>query len=57
MKIRIGNNNKINNSTIGNNNKYYNKDNTLIIKLIIEIIIGIIVALISGYCIYKFGWN
>lgn len=56
MKINIGNNNNIENSTIGNNNNASKKDNKAL-KIIIEIIIGIIIALINAYIIYKLGWN
>ena len=52
MKINIGNNNKIKNSTIGNNNNNKEKDNK-IVKIIIEISIGLLVAFLA----YKFGWN
>lgn len=62
MKIDIGNNNNINNSTIGcnNDNNVTNDDNKKdhkALKILIEIFIGIVVALISGYIIYKLGWN
>lgn len=52
MKINIGNNNKIKNSTIGNNNNNKEKDNK-IVKIIIEISIGLLIAFLA----YKFGWN
>ena len=56
MEINMGDNNKINKSIIGNNNKKEKEDNK-ILKIALEIIIGIIAGLIVGFCIYKFGWN
>lgn len=54
MKISIGNNNRIKNSTIGNNNNNNSKDkDNKTIKIIIEIVVGLIVAFI----VYKLGWN
>ena len=56
MKINIGNNNKIKNTIIGNNNNASKKNNK-VFKIILDIIIGIIIALVSAYIIYKLGWN
>ena len=53
MGIIIGNNNKIKNSTIGNDNNNTKEKDNKIIKIIIEIIIGLLIA----YLVYKFGWN
>lgn len=55
MKINIGNNNKIKQSTIGNNNN--KEDEMKLSKVIVEVIIGLIVGLVVEFCIYKFGWN
>lgn len=43
MKIEIGDNNKIKNSNIGNNNQKTDKNNK-----ILEIIIGIVITVIGG---------
>ena len=56
MTTKIGNNNKIKKSIIGNNNIIKAEEKKLINK-IIEIIIGLFIAIISGYIIYKCGWN
>ena len=56
MKINIGNNNKIKNTIIGNNNNASKKNNK-VFKIILDIIIGIIITLVSAYIIYKLGWN
>lgn len=53
MKINIGNNNKIKNSTIGNNNNNNKEKDNKIVKIIIEISIGLLIAFLA----YKFGWN
>ena len=58
MKIEIENNNKINNSNIGENNiigKANEKDFWK--KYIIEIIVGVIIAVISGFIIFILKWN
>lgn len=60
MKIDIGDNNKIKNSTIGYNNnnvKANSKDNNNVIKIIIDIVVAIIGGLIVSFFIYKLGWN
>ena len=60
MKINIGNNNEIKNSTIGykNNNVEENpkKDNN-VTKIIMDVIVAIIGGLIVAFLIYKLGWN
>lgn len=55
MGIKIGNNNKINNSIIENNNQ--EKEEKTFCKMLIEIVVAIISGLIVGYIIYKFDWN
>lgn len=59
MGINIGNNNKIEESIIGNNNTTNNKEQgkNALIKLIIELSIAIVGGLIVAYVVYKFGWN
>lgn len=57
MKISIGNNNKIENSNIGNNNTIRNDNKNKNTSRILEIIIGLIISIISGYILYKLGWN
>lgn len=54
--INIGNNNKINKSIIGNNNKTElpSKDNKFILK---NIIIPIIVGLIIAGIVFLLKWN
>lgn len=53
--INIGNNNKINKSIIGNNNKTENpKDSKFILK---NIIIPIIVGLIIAGIVFLLKWN
>ena len=53
--INIGNNNKINKSIIGNNNKTeISKDNKFILK---NIIIPIIVGLIIAGIVFLLKWN
>lgn len=53
--INIGNNNKINKSIIGNNNKIETpKDNKFILK---NIIIPIIVGLIVAGIVFLLKWN
>ena len=52
MGINIGNNNKIKNAIIGNNNNKEKKENT-IVRIVLEIIIGLVIA----FFVYKFGWN
>lgn len=60
MGINIGNNNKIKNSIVGNNN---NKElsngsqKSSVFNIAVEVIIGIIVGIAVGFIIYKFGWN
>ncbi len=56
MGINIGNNNKINNTTIGNNNTPKQGDNKPL-KIFLEVLVAVISGLIVGYLIYKFGWN
>lgn len=56
MTTKIGNNNKIKKSIIGNNNTIKPKEKTLLNK-IIEIIIGLVITVIGAYIIYKLGWN
>ena len=55
MGIKIGNNNKIKNSTIGNNNSVDKKENKIWI-IIRDILIAVIAGLIVAYLAYKFGW-
>lgn len=58
MKIKINNNNKINNSNIGSGNTIEkNKEENNIIKLLWEIIVGIIVTVVGGYILYKLNIN
>lgn len=60
MGVNIGNNNKIKNSIIGNdNNKGLPNESpkSSIFKIAIEVIIGIVVGIAVGFIIYKFGWN
>lgn len=57
MKINIGDNNKIENSNIGQNSICSDSEKNSIWKLVIEIIVGIIVAVISGYIIFRLDWN
>ncbi len=53
--IKIGNNNKINKSVIGNNNGIANeKENKFILK---NIIIPIIVGLIIAGIVFSLKWN
>lgn len=60
MKINIGNNNEIKNSTIGykNNNVEENPENdNNVTKIIMDVIVAIIGGLIVAFLIYKLGWN
>lgn len=58
MKIKINDNNTINNSNIGSGNtiEKNNKENKGI-KLLCEIIVGIVVAVVGGYILYKLNIN
>ena len=56
MKINIGNNNNINKSTIGNNNKF-EKEKSNFKKIILNLLITVFGGLIIGYLVYMFGWN
>lgn len=56
MKINIGNNNKIKNSTIGTNN-IKNKEDNKNLKMFWEVLVAVVSGLIVGYIIYKLGWN
>ena len=55
MKIDIGDNNKIENSNIGKNNKQ--QSNKKLVEIIISIIITIVTGVIIAYIVYKLGWN
>ncbi len=56
MGVNIGNNNKIKNSTIGNNNTQKQEENKKL-KIFLEVLVAVASGLIVGYLIYKFGWN
>lgn len=49
---KIGNNNKINNSVIGDNNKVESKQSYLV-----EIIVAVLAGLIVAGLTYYFGWK
>lgn len=51
--MKIGNNNKIQKSVIGNNNKLNTKEENKVVLIIIEIIVGIIIAGV----VFLLGWN
>ena len=57
MKINIGDNNKIENSNIGQNNICNNSEKNSVWNVVIEFIVGIIVALFSGYVLFRLNWN
>ena len=57
MEIKIGDNNKINKSIIGNNNHEKEEKEINLSKTILELLIGIATGLVVGFCIYRFGWN
>ncbi len=50
MKIKIGNNNKIKDSNIGDNNTIKKEDNTN--QVLIDIFVGLIVTVIGGLILY-----
>jgi len=56
--INIGDNNKINDSNIGVNNKKEIKDkNNKKLSIIIDIVIGIVIAIVSAGIIKLLKWN
>ena len=57
MKIQTGENNKIENSNVGQGNSYNNSKQHEFWKIIIEILVGIIVAVVGGYILFRLNWN
>ena len=57
MEIDIGENNKIENSNVGQGNSYNNSKQHEFWKIIIEILVGIIVAVVGGYILFRLNWN
>lgn len=57
MKINIGNNNKIENSNIGENNSNSNPEEHNFYKIIMKIFVGITVSVIGGYILFKLNLN
>lgn len=57
MKIKIGDNNKIEKSMIGQNNLVKNDDveSSKIRNVIIKIIVGVAISVITGIILYKMG--
>lgn len=53
IMIRLGNENKIKNSVVGNNNQIREKKENQLLTIVITIITGVIV----GGIIYLLGWN
>ena len=57
MEIKIGDNNKIRKSIIGNNNKKEETKENKFLTTIVELLIAVSGGLIVGYFVFKFGWN
>ncbi len=57
MKINIGENNKIENSNVGQGNSCNNTKQPGFWKIIVEILVGIIVAVVGGYILFRLNWN